>query len=89
MPQEQDNDNPMQWSTLGSRSKTLMKVERDYSATETGSHAVMWFIYLCPPSIHLNVYVQGTHRPQYPHVDDDPSQPKGAPHAFAYQAHGI
>jgi len=51
--QQQDDEHPTEWATLGYWSKTLSKEQRNYSATERECYAVVWGI------LTLRPYLEG------------------------------
>ena len=53
--QQQDDDNPTSWTTIGYWSRALTKEEKNYSATERECLAVIWGLQTLRP------YVEGTH----------------------------
>ena len=52
--QQQDEDNPTLWATVGYWSKTLIKEQRNYSATERECYPVVWATFT------LRSYIEGT-----------------------------
>ena len=52
--QQQDEDDPTSWATIGYWSKTLTKEQRNYSATERECYAVVW------ATLTLRPYIEGT-----------------------------
>ena len=52
--QQQDEDDPTSWATVGYWSKTLTKDRRNYSATERECYAVVW------ATLTLRPYIEGT-----------------------------
>ena len=52
--QQQDEDDPTSWATVGYWSKTLTKEQRNYSATERECYTVVW------ATLTLRPYIEGT-----------------------------
>ena len=53
--QQQDEDDPKSWATVGFFSKTLTPEQRNYSATERECYAVVWSV------LTLRPYLEGAH----------------------------
>ena len=53
--QQQDDDKPNEWATVGYYSKTLSKEQRNYSASERECYAVVWGV------LTLRPYLEGGH----------------------------